>query len=276
MLPEFEPLQPKTEKRAIAVNDSNSGFRGSLRRFVAAGRDVLFPPACVHCGVFFENGQFQDHQSRLCDDCIGNLAPTIANRCARCSAPVGPHLDTSTGCSRCHEEKWAFDRAVSIGVYDGALRAAVLRMKQRGGEPLAAGLAGLLFDQMPTELTCSPIDAIVPVPHHWRNRLTHAHLPPLTLATILAKSLGTRVEQAIVAKVRYTPQQTNLTATERRRNLVNAFEPVGNPRLDGLSLLVVDDVMTTGQTAHRVALALRKAGAAKITVAVLARGIGNS
>jgi predicted amidophosphoribosyltransferase len=247
-----------------------SRLRTSIAQFAAAGRDVLFPPVCVHCHQL----QPAADPHRLCDDCLRLVAPQITDRCDRCSAPVGPHLVTADGCSRCRDEKWAFQRALSLGVYDGPLRTAILRMKQRGGEPLAAGLAELLFDRHKSDLTHSPFDAIVPVPHHWWNRLTHAHLPPLTIATALANRLRAPVEQSVVAKVRYTPQQTQVTATERRSNLVKAFDPAGNPRLDGLSLLVVDDVMTTGQTAHRVALALRKAGAGSVTVAVIARGIG--
>jgi ComF family protein len=251
-------------------------IRASLGKLAAAGRDVLFPPACAHCGVPHSPARFPRSDGRLCSDCARELAPTIADRCERCSAPVGPHLVTTDGCSRCRDESWAFARAVSLGVYDGPLRSAVLRMKQRGGEPLAAALAELLVEQQSAPLRRDPCDAIVPVPHHWRDRLTHGHLPPLTLAGVLGRWLRAPVEQAIVAKVRHTPQQTHVTATERRKNLVRAFEPAGRPRLDGLSLLVVDDVMTTGQTAHRVAAALRKAGAASVNVAVIARGIGAS
>jgi predicted amidophosphoribosyltransferase len=64
-----------------------------------------------------------------------------------------------------------------------------------------------------------------------------------------------------------------LNQTERRSNLIGAFKPARHSKLDGRSLLVVDDVMTTGQTAHRVSVALRKAGAKSITVAVIARAI---
>jgi competence protein ComFC len=244
-----------------------------LNRVASAGWDVLFPPACASCGRPPLAVVPDKDVARLCPECTNELAPVIADRCARCSAPVGPHLDTSSGCILCRDEKWAFDRVISLGVYDAALRSAVLRMKQRGGEPLAAGLAELLEEQQRIEFRRVKFDAIIPVPHHWWDRLRHAHLPPGTIARFLSARLNAPVAHDVVAKIKRTPQQAELTETERRRNLIGAFEPTGRPNLDRLSLLVVDDVMTTGQTAHRVSLALRKAGAKSITVAVIARTV---
>jgi predicted amidophosphoribosyltransferase len=146
-------------------------------------------------------------------------------------------------------------------------------MKQRGGEPLAAALAELLEERNGTDLRRTKFDAVVPVPHHWWDRLRHTHLPPITIARFLAARLKAPVRHAVVSKVKRTPPQAQLNQTERRSNLAGAFEPARRAKLDGLSLLVVDDVMTTGQTAHRVSLALRNAGAESITIAVIARAI---
>lgn len=243
-----------------------------LRRLAAAGRDVVFPLQCACCGV----PQRIAHQTpgRLCGDCVQELAPELAHRCQRCSAPVGPHLETSAGCIHCRDEKWAFDRVVSLGVYDGPLRSAVLRMKHRGGEPMTAALVQLLVERHSAELERAPIDVLVPTPHHWTNRLSQAHLPPQTCARFLAAALKRPMAHNIVRKVRRTPPQSQLNATARRRNLTGAFRPAGRPKLAGLSVLIVDDVLTTGQTAHRVALALRDAGAAAVSVAVIARAVG--
>jgi competence protein ComFC len=244
-----------------------------LARVASVGWDVLFPPACASCGRSSLSAGPGANCERLCPTCINELAPQVANRCSRCSAPVGPHLDTTEGCILCHDEKWGFDRAISLGVYDGSLRSAVLRMKQRGGEPLAAGLVELLVQKEHAAFSQARFDAVIPVPHHWWGRLRHTHLPPVTIARFLAARLNAPVVHDVVAKIKHTRPQAELTETERRRNLTGAFEPSGRPKLDGLSLLVVDDVMTTGQTVHRVSVALRKAGAKSITVAVIARTV---
>lgn len=171
----------------------------------------------------------------------------------------------------CHDEKWAFDRVISLGVYEAGLRSAVLRMKQRGGEPLAAALAELLEERHRGDFLRTKFDAVVPVPHHWWDRISHGHLTPVTIGRFLAARLNVPVWHAVVSKVKRTPPQAELTETERRSNLIGAFESSRRAKLDGQSLLVVDDVMTTGQTAHRVSAALRKAGAKSITIAVIAR-----
>ena len=244
-----------------------------LKQVANAGWNVLFPSVCAHCATPLDSATSAAGFNRLCPNCKGKLAPAIENRCARCSAPVGPYLGNSPNCSLCRDDNWAFDRALSLGVYEGPLRSAVLRMKSRGGEPLAAALAELLAEREQPFLTAARFDAVVPVPHHWWDRVRSPHLAPQTIARFLATRLQAPVAHAIVSKVRHTPPQAELTKTERLRNLTGAFEPARRTKLDGQSVLVVEDVMTTGQTAHRVSVALRKAGAKSITVAVIARAI---
>jgi predicted amidophosphoribosyltransferase len=187
---------------------------------------------------------------------------------------VGPHLDTSGGCSLCREERWAFDRVISLGVYEGSLRSAVLRIKRGGGEHLAAGLAEILWQKQRESLSRFQCDAIVPVPHHWWDRARRSHLPPITLARVLGARLGVRTINDVVAKVQRTPPQSQLPPSQRRLNLVRAFRDLGPLPQNIASVLIVDDVLTSGATAHRVAKALRDAGAARIHVAVIARGVG--
>ncbi|MBX3443301.1 MAG: ComF family protein [Planctomyces sp.] len=245
---------------------------GWLSGVAAAGRDVLFPPDCPRCGRGIAEGLVQGAGLRLCGECVGALVPGRRDVCWRCSCPVGPNLDTTQGCGQCRAERWSFERVVALGPYEGELRGACLRSKELGGEPLAAGLAELLWAERGAELQAWGIDAVAPVPHHVRDRIQRRTLTPLVLATQLARRLGRPLAHQIVSKVRHTPPQHRLSPTERRRNLVNAFRPSGRPRLEGASLLIVDDVLTTGETAHRVGLALRSAGAARLLTAVIARG----
>lgn len=233
--------------------------------------DFLYPPACSLCRRTLSDTDSDPHS--LCPVCRTNVAPPLPYRCDRCSAPVGPHLNTSNGCIHCRNDRFAFERVVSLGVYDGPLRNAVLAVKRPSGDVLASALAELLAVRERAFFRQFDPEVIVPVPHHWTDRLLSRHLPPVTLAARLARVLKAPHSSHILSKVRRTPPQSGLTPTERHQNLRGAFRLIGRPRLDGLRVLLVDDVLTTGTTAHRAAALLRKAGAT-VNVAVLARGLG--
>lgn len=250
-----------------------SHWSQQCRSLSRAAVEFFYPPACAVC----HGGLAEDRAAeteRLCADCCRALAPPIPYRCRRCSAPVGPFLDAQPDCIHCQGESFAFARAVSIGVYDNLLRRACIAAKQ-GSDAAAIALAELLWAREADLLGASGIDAVIPVPHHWTERLARRVLPPETMARMLARRLGASYEPHLLLKVRRTPAQSDLTPTERRANLRNAFACRG-VNLRGAMVLLVDDVLTTGTTAHRAAVELRRAGAGKILVAVAARGIGRS
>ncbi|QDT52704.1 DNA utilization protein GntX [Caulifigura coniformis] len=147
-------------------------------------------------------------------------------------------------------------------------------MKRAGTDPLAAALAGELARTWGENLVSGQYHAIVPVPHHWRQRLGRTQLVPITMARRLSKHLRVPVHTDLVRKARLTAQQSTLSATARRSNLNNAFRPCSGIRLTGGRFLVVDDVLTTGTTADRVARVLRDLGAEAVDAIVVARGLG--
>jgi ComF family protein len=238
-------------------------------RLLRAGGAFVFPSVCLWCGrgLSLDGGKF-------CRDCREELVPAPGPRCQVCSAPVGPNLETSAGCIHCREDRYAFTRVFSLGVYDGALRGACLRFKRRHDAPLAAGLADLFWEQEGESLAELNPDLVVPVPHHWTDRLFRPPQSPTTLADRLGHFLKVPVERHILRKKRRTPRQLSLEPTARRHNLRSAFEVSGRARFDGERILLADDVLTTGTTAHRASRLLLQAGAGKVDVAVLARGIG--
>lgn len=267
------------------------------RAFCRAGLDFFYPPTCVQCGcsdVMNEDERF----ARLADGLIGpagssrraagpafavpafcaacreNLVPRIAHSCSRCAAPVGPHLDTAEGCIHCRHDRFAFDGVIRLGVYEGLLRSACLKAKQAGAEPLAAALAALLLEREAAAFAQTAVDVVVPVPRHWRQRVFQPHNAAVTLADRLAGCLKAPIGRHILAKARWTPSQAGLSPKERRRNLRGAFRVWDASRLIGRSVLLVDDILTTGTTAHRASQVLKEAGAKHVTVAVVARGLG--
>jgi predicted amidophosphoribosyltransferase len=147
----------------------------------------------------------------------------------------------------------------------------VLRAKSATGEALARALADLLFDARSADWSARQWDVVVPVPHHWTQRAVQRQTASETIAQRLAERLCLPCDRRMLRKTRLTPPQAGTAPSLRRRQQRGAFAAGG---ADGLRILVVDDVLTTGATADEISKALKKAGAASITVAVVARGLG--
>lgn len=253
-------------------------LRRITRGIGTVAADFLYPPACVRCGAAITSApdNEQGGVARFCADCHELLRCRIERACLVCGAPVGPYLATPAGCQHCRGDDFAFERVFTLGVYEAELKRACLRIKEPFQDSLAAGLTELLADAWEEVLAAAEVDVIVPVPHHWIERLARRHRPPLTMGRVLARRLKVPCSTHILTKARRTPAQSSLPLSRRRTNLRWAFCTSGGVRLDGTTVLLADDILTTGTTAEHAARALRRAGADRVLVAVLARGIGQS
>jgi ComF family protein len=233
------------------------------------GRGLLhlaYPGVCCVCHRALVSGQ-QD----FCDACRGALTADDSPCCSRCGSTIGPYVTQEQGCGECRRHSFHFDQVVRLGTYDGVLREVVLRLKNSAGETLAEVMGVLFAKQCEARLRAFAPDMIVPVPLYWLRRWKRGYNQSQALAQGLAAGLGLPRRSRWLRRVRHTPRQVGQTATDRRANLRNAF--VARPRTEwkGKTILLVDDVMTTGSTASDAARALRAAGAGRVIVAVLAR-----
>lgn len=239
-----------------------------------AGLDFVYPRVCPRCGVEDEQAiAASGVEPVFCRACSEELAPAIPHSCQRCAAPVGPYLDTSAGCIHCRRDRWVFGSVVRLGVYEGALRSLCLLGKNSGAEPLLAAAATSLCEREDAALQRMSADLIVAVPHHWIQRIGRSHNSAEVIAGIIARKLGVECDTGLVHKIRRTPPQASLPATQRRTNLRGAFRTVTGCDLSGCRVLIADDVLTTGSTVNEVAKALRKSGAEVVAAVVLARAV---
>lgn len=233
--------------------------------------DFLFPPQCLLC-----EAPPRDDDASFCKDCVTQLANAPGSHCHRCGAAVGPNLVTLNGCGYCHAEHFAFQRVVALGTYDGALQHAIGQGQQVHGGPIMRGLTDLLLDDRLTDFLSEEIDVILPVPQDWQRRVFGIHSAAESVAERLSTRLGRPMQTSLLQKPRPTPEQTGAAPSVRRQQQRGAFEVTAGVRLNGVRVLLADDVLTTGATAEAAARALRSAGATDIIVAVIARGLGAS
>jgi ComF family protein len=158
-----------------------------------------------------------------------------------------------------------------LGPYREHLRDAVLRTKVLAGEGLADLLGRLFAENRTTQLRPAEIDLVAPIPLHWWRKWRRGYNQAEAVARELAAGLQLPFVPHLLRRVRWTTQQVQPTRDARRENVKGAFRVRHCARVAAKTVLLVDDVMTTGSTLGEAARALRAVGAERVVVAVLAR-----
>ncbi|MFZ5660860.1 MAG: double zinc ribbon domain-containing protein [Pseudomonadota bacterium] len=239
-----------------------AGHRASMteneqRTAMAALLDYLYPPRCLLCHA---------PGARLCRDCADGMPRLAAARCVQCAHPLAG--SAAGRCGRCQRHPPAFDYTAAAFAYGAPLDIAVQQWKYAGRLAWAAPLAeGWLsaWDEPPARP-----EALIPVPLHWRRLLRRGFNQAGLLAQHWGRACRIPVLHHQARRRRHTPQQAQLAVTERRQNVSGAFAV---KPLRVRHVAIVDDVMTTGSTAHALAAALRQAGAERVDLWVLARAV---
>jgi predicted amidophosphoribosyltransferase len=179
-----------------------------------------------------------------------------------------------SGCYRCRGRKLWFDETIAAGSYSGRLRELLLQMKQAEGDWVSLAAGELLWQQCGERLAGASAHVVVPIPLHWRRRLAHRTNSAAVVAEVLADRLGLPLANGLLCRRRHTTRQFDLTPPQRWDNVRHAFAVSRGYHLQRANVLVVDDILTTGATCSEAARALRKAGAQRVSVAVVARADG--
>ncbi len=230
------------------------GVRSLARAAVGALLDLVYPPRCAACGE-------RTREEPFCEVCAGAVDP-VPQGCARCAAPGPDSL-----CGACRASPPAFEGVRAGGLLGGPLADAIHRLKYQNRPALARPLGAWLAGRAPL----SSGAVVVSVPLARGRRIERGYDQAALLADSLARASraqGRRL-RAVLRRVRETQPQVGRSRDERAKNVEGAFEATA--AVAGRDVVLVDDVVTTGATAHAAASALRRAGARSVEVVALAR-----
>jgi ComF family protein len=245
---------------------ADSPLRSIAREFL----DLLAPPRCAGCGELCREA--------FCERCLPQIETLDGPQCPRCGHPHPPTAPGWPMCGDCREHpRPALRGARSVALHVGPLRQAILDFKfdnhRALAEPLGAMLGRRFSNELarPHRLPFDDLTAIVPVVlhparHSWRG-FDQAKL----LSRELSKHCDKPVWEDVLERIRNTRPQIELTQNQRAENMRGAFEARKSFKLQGASLLLVDDVYTTGATLKEAAKALRSGGAQSVYALTLTR-----
>ena len=239
------------------------------RDLLSGARDLVYPRHCLLCG----QGLPPD-QPHFCEACRQDAFADPHPVCPHCAGTIGPFAVVEGRCRACREERFPFEKVVRLGPYDGMLREVILRLKHQTAEGLAELLGECWAEQAAVRFEEARVDALVPVPLHWMRRWRRGYNQSAALCQGLSVRLRLPSQASWLRRVRNTPRQTTQTPASRKPNVRGAFVTRHPGVVKGRSILLVDDVMTTGATVAEAARALLKGGADRVVVAVLARAQG--
>lgn len=225
--------------------------------------DLIAPPRCAGCEEFCKEP--------LCPSCVAKIEYVDGPYCRRCGAPYPKSAHGWPLCVECSERKRpALDGARSVGFHVGPLREMVLAFKFNNRRALAEPMGEMLARRFaneyarPHKLPFDDIDAIVPVVLHPARRSWRGFDQARLLCRELGRRSGKPVWEDVLVRVKNTAPQVELTGPQRAENMRGAFEARKPWRIKGMSLLIVDDVYTTGSTLYEAAKVLKRAGAASV------------
>ena len=228
--------------------------------------NLIYPLHCASCKkpLDSENG------SAICGHCIGLIKPNPTPYCVYCGRSVDM---AGSACYDCLKNKPAFSKAYSACLYEGTLKELILQFKYKDKLALSDDLSGLISDFLydnPDIL--EGVDMVTFVPIGTNRMIKRGFNQSKVLAKHLSDSYGIPMIDCIEKTVS-TKNQNELSRQDRLLNLKGAFRAKGKTNLTRLTILIVDDVMTTGTTLNECAIALQKSGVACVRCLTLARGL---
>jgi ComF family protein len=237
------------------------GMKNSLAK---AALDLFFPPLCLACR------EPVGGDASLCAGCWSRIVFLDGPLCACCGIPFELDPGLETLCAACHARAPAFDSARAIMRYDENSRGPILALKHADRLDLAPAFTRWL--ERSGRALLAEAELILPVPLHPLRLWTRRYNQSAELARALARRSGKTFAPLALRRIRATPSQgAMVSARARRRNMKGAFAVPQGDVVKGRTILLIDDVLTTGATAEACAKVLKQGGAAKVHVLALAR-----
>jgi ComF family protein len=240
-----------------------------LKRIGTALRDLLLPRQCAGC----QQTWLHSHQGFWCDACLDGLPWITSPLCPQCGRPF-PKSPSAPDhlCGDCLQSVFIFNSARSVTHHGGVVRKRIHQLKFGDQPQWVPPLAELLLTQIRRERSCH-VDVIFPVPLHVHRLRQRGFNQAGLLAGACGRQLRIPVQFDVLVRSCWTEPQTRLNREQRLQNVKDAFEVTAANRVADRSVLIIDDVYTTGTTLNECAKTLIAAGASEVHALTVCRAV---
>lgn len=228
--------------------------------------NLIYPPRCVFCGKRLPPKTARIH---VCSDCANSLPYCRAyNRCRRCGKPIPDGKGEI--CKTCYTRRHYNVRVTSPFLYADEARNAVIAFKKEQNSGYARTFAVYIAEMVKHDFGGEEIDVVVSVPPRRKEFYSEHFDQAACLASASARRLGLPFASGVMVQTGKLKKQSSLTYDERIANVSGKFAVKKPNAVKNKTVLIVDDVCTTGATIEECARVLREAGAYRVYAATLA------
>ena len=219
------------------------------RKAVDSIFDIFYPSYCIRCEL-----NLKKHERLLCDDCW-NRIPKLDD-----------DLEKTNDLARRYRQRIYFSNVLTVWKFDSHLQTIIHHLKYQNFKSLAKPVGIFMAEKIKRSGLIGDQSLLIPVPLHPTRVRERGYNQSDLLSNVIAEATGIEHNNNILTRIRYTRSQTALKAVERSANVKNAFKVSQREKIKQKTIILVDDVITTGATMNACAKELIKNGAKEVIV----------
>lgn len=230
--------------------------------------DMVYPRRCPVCGKIISK-----KKSYVCDECKSKVSKISEPRCMKCGKAL--LVKEQEYCLNCSKKDYYFERGVSLWNYDDTMKKSIANFKYHHRKEYAQFYAEEFVKEFGDYVKQLSPDGLVPVPIHWTKYIDRGYNQAQVIAEEIGKRLNIPVLEGVLVRKKRTIAQKQLSESERARNLEHAFyvSEKWKTALRTLnSIMIIDDIYTTGSTINLCAKKIKEAGLKQVYFGVLCTG----
>ncbi|MFH1093253.1 MAG: ComF family protein [Candidatus Omnitrophota bacterium] len=238
-----------------------------LKLFWASLIDIIYPRYCLICSKSIEDSSYEG----ACKTCLEKIEVNVSPFCKKCGCSLKGVRGTNDSCIKCLDKQYYFDRALSVCEYTGIARKCIQLFKYKRKFKIGRNLSRIMLTFLREHCSVDSIDLITAVPLHSSKLKERGFNQAEIFAEFIRLSLNLPASFDNLKRIRKTKSQYQLPLAKRQVNILGAFDCTDKVFFKNKSILIVDDIFTTGATLNECSRVLKNAGAKKVLALTMAR-----